>query len=161
MGVGGVNHGLLDHDGSLVEGLIDVAKAPFDRRRALGQLVIARKRKILAGPFDLAEVDTAAGDVAARERIRTAGLQTFERIDAKRQRLEFDLDCRDGVLRCLLGLGRDRHDRLAGISGLGGKDRLPRGLRLLHLIRRKGREKARNLHRFRKVDVLHLGVGHR
>ena len=85
-------------------------------------------------------------------------MQAIEGIDDERERLVLNFDQVDCILSELLGLGRDRKNRLADVMRLVGEDRIVGRRERRHVGGGENAENALELERGRGVDLLHLGV---
>ena len=159
MGKPAGDEAFLDDQLGGLEAGVDVAVAPLLRRLAQRQLVVAGRGEIGGVPFDGLQVDLRRRDIAVGARIGTAREQAFQRIGDMGQLLEIDLDRLDRFGGDLLGLGRDRQDRLADIEHLVlGEDRRLRRRELRHVVGGEDAEHALDLQRRRGVDAADLGV---
>ncbi len=161
MRIAGRDECLVVHDLRLGETGFDVPVRPVFRRLAHRHPSVLRGGEIGARPFEGLQFQTLRADVAVETGIRTVGMQTVERIDRERQRLQVQLDLLDRVLRRRLIYRGDRKNGLPDVLRLLREDRRIGSGYGRHLIRQQHTHDPRHLHRLGDIDALHQGVWHR
>jgi hypothetical protein len=150
----GGDEAFLDDELRSLEAGIEIAIVPLLGGLAERQLVVARGGEIAGLPFRGLQVDLRGRHIAVRARVGAVRKQALQRVGDMGELLEIDADRLDRLGGDLLGLGRDRENRLADIEHLVlDEDRRLRRRKLRHVVGGENAEHALDLERRRGIDA--------
>ena len=155
------DEGLVEHECGFGHVPLDIAVGPLVRGLTCRELSFLDGGEIGGRPLDGLHGPPAGDDIAVAAGVRSAREEAVERIDGKRQRLEFNQDPVDRVLGQRLAHRGDRKDGLAGEHRLIRQQRLDGRSRFGQIVDRQHGHDAVHRERLGRVDPGHARMRHR
>jgi len=161
----GRDEAFVDDDCRFLETCLEIAIRPLGDGLARRQLTLAHGREVGRGPFHLFQRrrtgETIVHHVATQASVWTAGIQTLERVDSKRQRLEVQFDCLDRIVGNRLAYSGDCEYRLTDEHRLVRQDGERRSRERRHIVGRQNVDHTLHGECPRCIDIAHTRVRHR